>query len=196
MKRRKLSSTSVSLLLEVFSIVLGISLAFFVNEWRETNIQNEKAQAALQSIQHELQNNLDALTDMLPKHEAFRDSLRITPEQPEPLLRRIMTLGGLSSARITSASWEAAVASDVTASFDYELLRVMALIQDYHGANRQFVNKFRDIIYSPGALARTRNGANSQRVILSIILADWIVTEHALMNHYQQALTLLDDTLN
>lgn len=194
MKRPQLSKTATTLILEVFSIVLGISLAFFVNEWRETNADNEKAQAALQSLQHEVQSNLEQLVDALPKHEAFRDSLRVVPHTPEPLLRRVMRLGGLSSAGVTSASWEAALASNATAAFDYELLRVMALIHEFHASNGRFVEKFTEVIYSPDALST--DAMNGQRVILSIILTDWIIAEQALVIHYEQALTLLEEALD
>lgn len=80
MKRFRWSDASRTWVLEVFSIVFGITLAFFVNEWRETSARNAKAQAAMVSIQRELQSNLDDLTQMIPRHEAFRDSLYQSPQ--------------------------------------------------------------------------------------------------------------------
>jgi len=47
--------------IEVFSIVLAVSLALFVNEWREVRSNQTRAEAALQNITNEIRSNRELL---------------------------------------------------------------------------------------------------------------------------------------
>lgn len=105
-----------------------------------------------------------------------------------------MMLGGISAPGITSASWDAALSGNAAASFDYELLRVMSLIQDFQQANMTFIDKIANLLYAREALLPAE--AHTQTVILRAILTDWIIAERTLMSHYEQALMLLDEALN
>ena len=51
-----------TLLIEVFSIVLGVLLALALNEWREQHSHQSQADSALQNISNELRANLELLT--------------------------------------------------------------------------------------------------------------------------------------
>lgn len=64
-----------TLLIEVFSIVLGVLLALAMNEWREQRAHQSQVKAALQNISHELRSNLDVLTAIHENNVATVDAI-------------------------------------------------------------------------------------------------------------------------
>ena len=66
-------------LLEFFTVVMGILLAFGLNNWNENRKERVNAQQYLQGIKQEIQLNLEEITEKLVYHQNLQKELIHNP---------------------------------------------------------------------------------------------------------------------
>ena len=67
----KYSRSLKTILIEVFSIVLGVMLALGVSEWQQEREYAQLADTALANVARELESNLEVLTRITPLARCF-----------------------------------------------------------------------------------------------------------------------------
>jgi len=113
--RRKLPIQT--LLIEVFSIVLGVLLALAMNEWREQRAHQSQVKAALQNISHELRSNLDVLTTIHENNAITVDA--IADEAGADSLDNRTFIPGL---QLQKTAWETLQSTGVSNYADYQIM--------------------------------------------------------------------------
>jgi hypothetical protein len=69
-----------TLLVEVFSIILGVLLALAVNQWRENRFHKAQAESALNNVSNEIKSNLKALKIL---HDNISATIKLISEVSE-----------------------------------------------------------------------------------------------------------------
>ena len=121
------------LLIEVFSIVLGVLLALGVNQWREQKGNETLARAALANVVSELESNLKLLTLINTNNAAALESIS-EQEGDEP----VVFVPGL---QLQETAWGSLLSTGVSAYVDYSTILKISetyAIQDvYKGLGAQ-----------------------------------------------------------
>lgn len=184
------------LLLEAFFVVLGVVLAFAINEWREHRNQLEHARVALESIQHELVSNRQAVHASATYHLFLSDTLRSLTQssaQRDQTLQRANRLFGkgyVSSATLLSTAWNAANATDAITHMPYaDVLRLSSIYQEqrqYESQAEQAGHLIYTKLFNEGHAGMLR-----QYDGLAILISTFWYTECRLLQRYDEVLATL-----
>jgi hypothetical protein len=109
------------LLVEFFSIVLGVLLALGLNEWRENRSHQSQANAALLNIKNELQSNLKALTIL---HENNAETVKVMAENKNT------DSGGerkfIPGLQLRETAWETFLSTNISNYVDYKTVLILS----------------------------------------------------------------------
>ena len=115
----KYSRSLKTILIEVFSIVLGVMLALGVSEWQQEREYAQLANTALANVTWELRSNLEVLTRI---HENNAETIELseaeTNEQSSPSEDRQFIPG----VQVRSTAWDTLLSSGLANHIDYKLL--------------------------------------------------------------------------
>lgn len=122
--KKNLSHTPLfTVLVEVFSIVLGVLLALGVAEWREDAALRKRAAYVRQSLAGEIDGNIRMLEERLPYYEYIGgvvDSLAtVHGEEADGKGLAIPGWVGLAPALLTASSWQAALNTRAMETMDF-----------------------------------------------------------------------------
>ncbi len=131
-----------SILLEVFSIVLGVLLALAVNEWQQEREKAQLAHAALTNIAKELEANRVVLETVhainVATIEAASSALSDSDADAAEEDRQF-----IPGVQVRATAWEAMLSSGASNHIDYELLLTLSqtysLQSVYRGTGLQLV---------------------------------------------------------
>lgn len=139
-----------ALLVEVGLIVLGLSLALFVNEWREGLEDEARAEAALKSISSEIKGNQAFLQERLPYYRALADTIRVIVEAEgrEAPVRALPNWRGLQPPLLRSSSFEAALATQALVPLDYQQVDLLSQVYAFQDIYRVMIENYIDTFIS------------------------------------------------
>ena len=110
-----------TLLIEVFSIVLGVLLALALNEWREQHSHQSQADSALQNISNELRANLELLT-LLHENNTATIAAMSEEQDVEPEKDRNFIPG----LQLRETAWETLLSTGLSNYVDYETILMLS----------------------------------------------------------------------
>lgn len=197
-KRR--AGASSRLLLESALIVLSVLLGFALSEWRENQIERERADLALESFRREIQANFATLKRVHPKHVQLAERLgavaradTVSGGTAFDVLVALLPEGGLDTPPLREAAWEAAVSTGALRLLNYE---TAALLSETYQIQRftivPTVQRLSERVMDlPNFDPRTRNMALR---VHHMVLLELTGQEAYLMEAYQRTLAQLPRT--
>lgn len=108
-------------LIEFFTVVLGILLAFGLNTYYNNKVEEERALHFLEGIRLEIEENTKEVTQKLTYHKGILDTLNINPS--EVILR-------LKTSRVKDFAWQIAQKNSISQHIPYDLYRRLAEIYE------------------------------------------------------------------
>ena len=147
--------------MEVFSVVFAVSLALFVNEWRQDRSDQALAARALEAVVEEVRSNRDGLVSTVEQHQESLDSLRVTIAAIDA--GAIDSLGGslqYDVALLKGTAWETARMTQVIIYMDYDVVAQLSGIYELQGLYMRLTDNFVDNMLSqdrPGDIAEARD---------------------------------------
>ena len=190
-----LSATSRSfpfqtMFIEVFSIVLAVSPALFVNEWREDRSSQARAEAALQNIENEIRSNLELLNVI---HVNNLMAVRImNGEEVEEGHQAGQFIPGI---QIQETAWSAFNSTGVLAYVDYETVLKLSNAYAMQRVLKQTSSQLTQASMSVAAFATALGSEidpNDSHRHFADIIALIVTVEEALLDSYEEVLTYLD----
>ncbi len=152
-----------SILLEVFSIVLGVLLALAVSEWQEEREKAELAQLALVNIEQELGANLSLLTkihtnnaETIAQAEAARSA-----DDSEAVEESRQFIPGV---QVRATAWQAMLSSGISTYVDYDLLLTLSELYSMQSIYRETGMQLVDTSMSMSAMATVNRTDIDNRV--------------------------------
>jgi len=158
-----------SALFEAVFVVLGVALAFSVNEWRKD--KNDKAQVELAriTIVKELKANISALEDAKSYHLGLLNTLNAKHDiEWKPALGQFYR-GFVAPARISKTAWLSASETEVLSKVDYAtvmaLSKAYSALEHYEDQTRTVSEIIYTQIFNKGTLSLINNYKNLSGVI-------------------------------
>ncbi len=177
------------LLLEVFSIVLGVLLALGVSEWQEQRREAELAQKALVNVQRELQANLVVLRQIHDNNQATLAAIDAADPEDNANLQFI------PGVQLRDTAWQAMLASGVANFVDYdqllELGELYAIQTVYRDTGSQLVAASMDMAGQAAVAGVDIDNRNFQRQFRSLF-GMMLQLEEALLQSYAEIQPTLD----
>ncbi len=171
------------LFIEIVAIFLSLSLAFFINEWRQNARDAATANHALTSIRTELLTNKRFIEDRLPYYRQMRDTLtQILKNSDDDILISEVELKGYRGVMpplIRKSSLETAQSIGAFTNIKYQ-------VADHIGMVYAFQDFYRDII-DKYITALTNGNLKTVRSLLSFF-SELIVVGEELTTAYGELL--------
>ena len=182
----------LSALLEAGFVVLGVVLAFAVNEWREAAEDRNRAETALASVVEELRSNRQAVAEAREYHVGLLHRLQaLRGEGEEPTIADFPN-GFIAPATPFRTAWESAADTGALADLPYDtVLRLSRLYaeQDRYVHQAQTAG---EVIYADlldvGGL-----GIVEKHAQLPFFIGTFAFRERELLNSYDAALDWLGE---
>lgn len=115
---RRLNINFPKLVLEFFSVLLGVMLAFSASEWQEEREKTERAEKALVGIYHELEQNTRTLQQI---HDNNKATVALMASEQSD---RDSTF--IPGVQLQSAAWESIQATGVGANIPYRTMMLLS----------------------------------------------------------------------
>ena len=139
-----------TILIEVFSIVLGVMLALGVSEWQQEREYAQLADTALANVAWELKSNLEVLTRI---HENNAETIALAQadaDDPDASTEDRQFIPGV---QMRSTAWEALLSSGLSNHIEYQLLLSLSEIYSSQGIYRQMGLQIVEASMSMAAMA-------------------------------------------
>jgi len=119
--KKQKSWSAPALILEVFSIVLGVLLALGLSEWAEDREHQALAKSALLNISNEINSNLEVLAIIHENNVQTVNSISAASESDADKSRSIIP--GL---QLQEAAWETLLASGLSGYVNYDTILLLS----------------------------------------------------------------------
>ncbi len=195
--------TVASLILEVFSIVLGVLLALAVSEWQEQQDRDELVQLALTNIASEMAANEEILTTLHARNQATIEAAY--PQEPAADEELNEEEGASDDAaqsapfspgvQLRSTAWEAMLSSGASSYADYNLLLTLSRTYSRQAIYRDMGLKLVETSMTMAAMATVNSTAiDSQQFLdqFSAFFTMMLQMEETLLEDYAATRALLD----
>lgn len=171
------------ILLEMVPVILGILIALFINNWKEDHANKRFVEQALQTIETEIQENINSLNRILPRHYSLLEALGQELENDSLSLEDIIIeAGGIQLPTIRSASWKFFLNSK-TELIDYPI--VSALIE-MDEAKRVLDLKFEQLLTYGYQQIKATDKEHKERFVA--YFANLVDSEQTLQSLYEEYL--------
>ena len=179
------------LLVEFFSIVLGVLLALGLNEWRENRSHQSQANAALLNIKNELQSNLRALTIL---HENNAETIKVMAENKNT------DSGGerkfIPGLQLRETAWETFLSTNISNYVDYKTVLILSETYSMQSVYKQTGSLLAEAAMNMAAYA-TANGREVEDKNFNNQFYDYftmmVQVESALLESCQKSLEHLEN---
>lgn len=166
----------LQLLVEAALVVMSVMFALALDSWRQSQVNDQLARQALQSIRGEVESNQQQVEQALSYHEALLDSLR---EEPG---RGI----SLRAAFILNNAWETAQATGAAAHIDYATASVVSEMYSMQEQYQQLSQATLQAIYMGNVMG------TEGRAGFTPIIHDFISFEMLLLRLYERVLQRIE----
>lgn len=132
---------------EVFSIVLGVMLALAVSQWQEDRDRQEQAEIALENIERELRWNLDLLTRVHENNTATIASMdEVDPESDE---ERSL----IPALQLRETAYQTLLSAGIANFVEYELVLSLSEAYSMQGVYKQIGQQLSEAAMNMAAYA-------------------------------------------
>ncbi len=181
------------LLVETFSVVLGILVALAVNDWREAREHAQLAAQVVARFEREIADNDSALALRAPYHRAMADSLgalvqRSAGRAPAGGLHAIRNWAGTRPTLLRSAAWESALATQALSYLDYGTVADLSRLYEQQRRVQAIATGYIGVMYTPSF----QTGGFGSIASLFSFLEDLAANEAGLHLSYQAELRALE----
>lgn len=179
-------------LIEFFTVVLGILIAFGLNTFYNNKTEEARARHFLEGVRLEIQENAKEVSEKLAYHKEIHEELLTNPDSV--ILR-------LKASRVKNFAWQIAQENSISQHIPYELYRKLAEIyeaQDYLQQNNKEASTMMSHlnVLSPFYIVGVDVSAEEAEAFTKDVKRGWtpvfedfITGEESLMELYEDVLT-------
>ena len=180
-----------TILIEVFSIVLGVMLALGVSEWQQEREYAQLADTALANVARELESNLEVLTRI---HENNAETIRLSEAGTDDENATSEDRQFIPGVQMRSTAWDTLLSSGLANHIDYRLLLSLSEIYSGQGIYRQMGLQIVEASMSMAAIA-TVNRTEIDNALFREQFGNYfnmlLQMEEALLEGYEETLASL-----
>ena len=177
------------IVVETFSVVLGILLALAANAWHDSTVHGAQARDALRNIRGEIAANRLSLGDKVAYHSAMHDSLAALVARTHTAsvpggLQAVRGWDGIHPARVVDNAW---LTAGATGAMQYIPFAVVLPLSKTYELQQRVVDlqrAFYSVVYTPQFAV----GGVAAIASMSSFLGDLVANERQLVEQYDLAL--------
>ncbi|PHN07516.1 hypothetical protein [Flavilitoribacter nigricans] len=176
------------LLTEMVPVILGILIALFINNWKESTEDEQFLDRAFAAIDQEIEENRTSIQNALTTHENLMDTIGVYQNSGGKSLEAILIdTDGLKYSTVRNTVWKFFVGSK-TELIDYQVISQLSSIEESKLLMDAKFNKLMDFLY----LHMDRNDPQSLR-LFAIHLSNVMNSEQRLIEMYDEYLAGKED---
>ena len=157
---------------ELLTIIAGILIALFVNNWQVRNHDRAMLASTLNSLSREFEENIGNINKIQPKLERFRDTLKFYESNTAVSIYDLTTRApGLGTAELHTTNWQTTLSSNSLRLLNFETVTLLSKIDSKHQELKNENAQLISIIYSPALYRKDEEGYRYRKV-----LCDWIAS--------------------
>lgn len=189
MKSMRNSTSIKTILIEFFSIVVGVLFALGVNQWRE-NINNEdRANAALTNIKSEIERNQKALKYIFDNNKSTLDIINNTTNAPDDTNATY-----IPAIQLQETAWNTMLNTGVSTYIDYQVLIKLSSTYSMQDVYKRTAQSFIDANLTLSALSIALEKDIKNEVFTNGFKNAFLMlnkVEMELLNSYEETLDVL-----
>lgn len=169
-KPKRLYKVVAKLGFELVTIIVGISIALFVNNLQERKRDRKVLTATLHGLSQEFSKNVENINKIQPTLERFRDTLQFYEKDMNLSLYDLAAKSpGLNTADLYTTNWQATLSSNSLRLLDFETITLLSQIDAKHQELKDQEAILVSIVYSPAMYRSEKEGLEYRK-----LLAEWI----------------------
>lgn len=180
-----------TILIEVFSIVLGVMLALGVSEWQQEREYAQLADTALANVAWELKSNLEVLTRI---HENNAETIELSATDTDDASAPSEDRQFIPGVQVRSTAWDTLLSSGLANHIDYKLLLSLSEIYSSQGIYRQMGLQIMEASMSMASMATVNRTEVDNEVFqeqFGSFFNMLLQMEEALLEGYEETLASL-----
>ena len=184
--------STLTIVLEVILIGLGVFLGLAGDQWREDAQHRELARSSLQRFRSEVTANRQAVSAVIDYHATARNRLRAYLEaDPKTRTRAGVRLQGLQPAAFEKTAWDLALTTQSLAYIDEDVAFALSRV---YNSQEQYTGLTRGITQAMYLLP-LRESFDAFAAAAETYFNDLVIMEPKLLKMYDELLQLLDREL-
>ncbi len=185
-KPKRLYKVVAKLGFELVTIIVGISIALFVNNLQERKRDRKVLTATLHGLSQEFSKNVENINKIQPTLERFRDTLQFYEKDMNLSLYDLATKSpGLNTADLYTTNWQATLSSNSLRLLDFETITLLSQIDAKHQELKDQEAILVSIVYSP-AMYRSEKEGLEYRNLLNEWIGGYLGNEQELIELYNR----------
>lgn len=168
-----------SYFIEFIIVTAGVMIALFLSNFKESNQARKYHEAAIRTINMEVQSNYFSLNQAIEKQTNTNDTLIKYSDSPETVYELLSKSTGFNAAALSNTGLEF-YKNDKLNSIDFELMASLILMKALSDHIMTRVEKLADIIFS----TNLDNSKESKQIII-LHLESLLSTEKQLLKIYE-----------
>lgn len=166
---------------DIVPVMLGILLAFFINNWNEGKKEERYYKKILTSIKKELSDTKVDIEKTILKQKTLIDTLNFYSKNKElSILSLTLKVDGIKIPTVKINSWKA-ISSSKIELFDYGNLSNLANIEEKKDHLTEKGNYLMDFLYS-----NISDTSKNKKFVLKMLMLDIINTENSILQEIKQ----------
>lgn len=157
---------------EIIPVIVGILIAFYINNWNENKKDSKYINQILSSIHSDLTNSKISIEEKIPDQESLIDSLAFySDDNKTTILNILKKVDGFQTSTIKMNSWKA-ISNWKIELIDYKKVSILSEIEEINEMLKMKTQYLMNFIYTN---INSKEAAEKQ--ILIILLSDIVSDE-------------------
>jgi hypothetical protein len=176
-----------ALVIEVFSVMLGVFLGFAISDWSESQKEKAKFEALMTNMTSEIRANQQKIEQMIDYHRMLRDSTRYLLNQNEKKITKPTFFRGVNTLTFSDSGYQTGIQTGLFNKLNLENIQA---INEVYTKQRNYED-FSTVLLSGLISLDFKEDAESIRKIarfLSISMTDIVIKEEQLLRSMETAL--------
>ena len=160
-------------------VVLGILIALLINNWQEDRKDQQFVQHILSAIQTESAQNIKQIERLLPRQQAFLDSIDYhINEESLSLMELLNYAGGIAGPAIKNTAWNAFLNPNIQV-VDF---KIVSILTDIDSGKNHLEGQFKEL--SSLIYGRLDSESFGDKIALRSLVSEILLTEKQLLEDH------------
>lgn len=180
--------TLTKILIDMIPVILGILIALFINNWKESADNQRFKYKTLNYIKQELQGNREELTEAINQQETLVDTIQVyANDDLVSLVETIMKADGIKVSSIYNTSWKAFQNTKIEL-IDFEIISLLTNLEELKQLLNLKFSKLTDFVYT-----HAKSISSDKKEILTLLVSDLVETEKSILKNQEKFFEILEE---
>lgn len=177
------------LIVQIISVMIGVFLGVIISNWSAANKDERKAEALVENIKSEIQNNKLKVENVIEYHKTIRDSARYYSNQEDSELYKLSFFRGINTVILNNSAFDTGIQTGLLTEISVDRIQ---LLNDIYGKQKSYQDFSNLLLSGLISLDFDQNEKAYRRILLflSISMTDIVIKEEQLLESYSKVSNL------